>query len=99
MSWLCIDLCYCWRAYYSDTNRNLRDECLEIGQSKNGALIDDKSNMKYDTLINDKSKYDTLINDKSKYDTLINDKSNQDIRQIHDNTLLDDIVTSMSESS
>ena len=89
MSWLCIDLCYCWRAYYSDTNRNLRDECLEIGQSKNGALIDDKSNMKYDTLINDKSKYDTLIND----------KSNQDIRQIHDNTLLDDIVTSMSESS
>ena len=79
MSWLCIDLCYCWRAYYSDTNRNLRDECLEIGQSKNGALIDDKSNMKYDTLIND--------------------KSNQDIRQIHDNTLLDDIVTSMSESS
>ena len=89
MSWLCIDLCYCWRAYYSDTNRNLRDECLEIGQSKNDALIDDKSNMKYDTLINDKSKYDTLIND----------KSNQDIRQIHDNTLLDDIVTSMSESS
>ena len=89
MSWLCIDLCYCWRAYYSDTNRNLRDECLEIGQSKNGALIDDKSNMKYDTLINDKSKYDTLIND----------KSNQDIRQIHYNTLLDDIVTSMSESS
>jgi len=78
MSWLCIDLCYCWRAYYSDTNRNLRDECLEIGQSKNGALIDDKSNMKCDTLIND--------------------KSNQDIRQIHNNTLLDDIVTSMSES-
>ena len=89
MSWLCIDLCYCWRAYYSDTNRNLRDECIEIGQSKNDALIDDKSNMKYDTLINDKSKYDTLIND----------KSNQDIRQIHDNTLLDDIVTSMCESS
>ena len=72
MSWLCIDLCYCWRAYYSDTNRNLRDECIEIGQSKNDALIDDKSNMKYDTLINDKSNQDIRqIHDNTLLDDIV----------------------------
>jgi hypothetical protein len=45
MLWICADLCCCCTFYYSDANRGLTDQRIEVIQGKNSSLIDDiKSN-------------------------------------------------------